>query len=146
MGAKSSKSSSCQVQIWDRQVSWIWSWIPRFKFTTLCIVMVFNSRVLAPLRSPLLDVFRFRLDFFPRSGDAKRGHLLRPLLSSQNLLHRSGSKYYVRLVIRTLVINISYEYFRIDSLNFHKITSKINRPRPDWTHKILSCNSEKQNS
>ena len=43
----------------------------------------------------------------------------------------SGSKYYVRLVIRTLVINIGHEYFRIDSLNFHKITSKINRPRPD---------------
>ena len=100
-------------------------------FTTLSLSWSSTQESLRRFVARYFDVFRFRLDFFPRSGDAKRGHLLRPLLSSQNLLHRSKCLSIMLLVIRTLVINIGHEYFRIDSLNFHKITSKINRPRPD---------------
>ena len=99
-------------------------------FTTLCIVMVFNSRVLAPLRSPLLRRLPLPFRLLPavwrrEAGTSSSPAPVQPESSS------SGSKYYVRLVIRTLVINIGHEYFRIDSLNFHTITSKINRPRPD---------------
>ena len=101
-------------------------------FTTLCIVMVFNSRVLAPLRSPLLRRLPLPFRLLPAVWRREAGTSSSP---APVQLESSSSirvyRYYVRLVTRTLVINIGHEYFRIDSLHFHKITSKINRPRPD---------------